>query len=492
LLRENQRVRHLTELDSADRPVPPAWLRDHRALALLSEGGVGQVFLVEHRPSAELRAAKLMHRDLAERPEAVARFLELARALERLTHPNLVRVFDSGRLPDGRPFLVMEYARGRELGELLVDPAPRHHARVARLAIDIAGGLAAAHEAGLVHGDLTPSNLLLVGEGDQAIAKVVDFDFLAPAGVRFGPGTEPDAIGSGTPEYWSPEQATGQAIDARSDIYSLGVVLYELLTGRVPFHSHAVVEVVAQHLHVEPPPFAPLPGTVPPPRELCAIVERCLAKQPEQRFQTARELRAALQQIVRRKRAASPPLDADRPAEVTRGVLARTESTGPATEVDTHPLFAEVGPRALTEARCSRVGPLVTVGIALAAAAAVVIALARPGRSPDPPAPTAPTLVDPIRLALTSHPTGAFVFLSEGGPTLGRTPFELSVPRGREPLELVFRFPDGTAQRVLVVPDRHARLHARAAVEIPAGASDSRALRTYQGASTDDADLPDL
>lgn len=235
------------------RPVRPAWLRDHRALALLREDDVGQVLLVQHA-SGELRAAKVLRRELAARPEAVARFLAVARALQRVCHPSVVRVLDGGLLPDGRPFFLMEYARGRELGELLIDPEARHHERVAALAADIASGLAAAHAEGVVHGDLTPSKVLLEGQGDQAIARLIDFDERATGGAPLGLMTEPDAIASGTPEYWSPEQATGRPLDARSDIYSLGVVLYELLSGRVPFHSHAVVEVVAQHLHVEPPP----------------------------------------------------------------------------------------------------------------------------------------------------------------------------------------------------------------------------------------------
>jgi hypothetical protein len=449
-------VSDLTDLDSVDRLARPVWLRNHRALALLSEGGVGQVFLVEG-PAGDLRAAKVLHRELAERPDAVTCFLDLARALERLSHPNLVRVFDSGRLADGRPFLVMEYARGRQLGELMVDPVPRHHERVTRLAIDIASGLAAAHDAGLVHGDLTPSNLLVIGEGNDAVAKVMDFDFLAPAGVRVGPSTEPDAIGSGTPEYWSPEQATGQAIDARSDIYSLGVVLYELLSGRVPFRSHAVVEVAAQHLHVEPPPLTPLAGTVPPPRELCDVVQRCLAKRPADRFQSAVDLRAALHQVVNRRRASS----ASRGGE----------------------------PRAASEPRRWRVAPFATIGVAVGLVALVLIAVAGPGRSSTPAAVRAPATVN---LALTSQPSGAFVFHAEGGPILGKTPFDLSVSRAPEPLDLVFRFPDGSAQHVLVVPDRPARLHARSPGEISATSRDSRALRTYQGASTHDADLSDL
>ncbi len=411
------------------RPVEPAWFGDHRALTLLSEGGVGQVFLVEHASSRELRAAKVMHRELAGQPELVARFLEVARALERLSHPNLVTVFDGGVLPDGRPFFVMEYACGRDLGELLVDPVPRHHERIARVAIDIASGLAAAHDAGLIHLDLTPSNVLLIGDPWSPVAKVVDFQ--ASAGGP-APSIESDAIAAGTPEYWSPEQATGQAVDARSDIYSLGVVLYELLSGRVPFRSHSVLEVVARHLHAEPPPLAPLPGTMPPPRELCRIVGRCLAKRPDDRFQSAAELRAALCEMEAQARTADP-------------------ATAPM-------------PRPAAR-RSGRTMALRLAGGVAAAAALVAFALAIvPAARPSPggaPAPAA--LPARIRLALTSEPSGAFVFRAEGGPTLGRTPFALSLPRSGEPLELVFRFADGETQRLRVVPDRPARLHAAAA-----------------------------
>ncbi|HTE49914.1 MAG TPA: serine/threonine-protein kinase [Kofleriaceae bacterium] len=441
--------------DVDERPVQPAWLGDHRALALLSEGGVGQVFLVEHPASGELRAAKVLHRELADRPEAVTRFLDLARALQRLSHPNVVRVFESGSLPDGRPFFIMEYARGRELGEILVDPAPRHHDRVTALAMDIASGLAAAHAAGLVHGDLTPSNIILVGEGDAVTAKLVDFDERAAVGAALGLSTEPDAIASGTPEYWSPEQATGRPLDARSDIYSLGVVLYELLSGRVPFHSHAVVEVVAQHLHVEPPAIVPLAGTVPPPRELCEVVGRCLAKRPGARFHSAADLRDALAQLVAKRRARA----------VSDGLV---EALVPAIGSPAPALVPAIGSPSPVPPTSPRVRPaaLVILGLAVLALAAVAL-IGPPGGEPSSgPAPAAdarPRPRPPVRLVLTSDPPGAFVFRASGGPTLGRTPFDMAVLPTRAPLDLVFRFPDGATQKLSVVPDRPARLHARAA-----------------------------
>ncbi len=274
-------------------------LLPYRALRLLGEGGTGRVFLAEHPATLAQVALKVLHLELANRPRAADEVLQLAEISKRTGHPNLVEVLDAGILDDGRPFVAMEHLEGRDLGDELAKIGALDYQRVIEIARGICAALVAVHGQGLVHRDIKPGNLFLVRDGDREEVKLLDLGLtgiLAPEKQADFPGAHEQML-FGTPEYWSPEQACGQAVDGRSDLYSLGVVMYEALCGRTPFSSHSVSELIAQHVRVEPAMLAQPPHTPTIPRALSQIVLRCLKKNPDKRFQSAGELAAALARV---------------------------------------------------------------------------------------------------------------------------------------------------------------------------------------------------
>jgi len=266
----------------------------YRVEALLGEGGMGRVWRAHD---------VLLGRDVAlkqligpgDRAVAGERWLIEARAAARLNHPNLVAVHDAG-VADGSPFIVMELVPGgtmRQAGALPV-------AEVVAIARQICGGLDHAHAHGIIHRDLKPENVLLVRAGDRLLAKLTDLGIARLDGLG---RVTTEGLFVGTPSYLAPEQALGGAIDGRADLYALGVLLYEALTGRLPFVGDEALAVVSQHLHAPVVPPRAWREDLPPALE--AVVLRCLAKRPEDRFASARELEHAL---------ASAPLNGSEPA----------------------------------------------------------------------------------------------------------------------------------------------------------------------------------
>jgi eukaryotic-like serine/threonine-protein kinase len=275
---------------------------------LLGEGGMAEVFagldLVLDRPVA----VKLMRAGLARDPHAVARFRREARAVASLAHPNVVGIHDVGEL-DGRPFIVMELVAGEPLSQVVVRDGPLSPGRVAEIGEAVAAALAFAHAAGIVHRDVKSSNVIVTPWGH---VKVLDFGIARAA--SWTPITDGERV-HGTAEYLSPEQARGDELDGRSDLYSLGVVLYELLTGRVPFTGENSVAIALRHLDERPAPIWGLrPGV---PAGLEAIVMRCLQKEPDRRYQSAGQLRADLRAFL----VSAPPATASLPAHPRTDVL---------------------------------------------------------------------------------------------------------------------------------------------------------------------------
>jgi serine/threonine-protein kinase len=250
----------------------------------LGGGGMAEVFLAEDLVLGRLVAVKVLRSELARDDEFVARFDAEARAVASLSHPNIVGIHDRG-LSDGRWYLVMEYVPGETLKQCLRRQGPSSPGRASSIAVDILGALQAAHERGIVHRDVKPQNVLL---GDDGRVKVADFGIArvgASALTRTG-------MMLGTSHYLSPEQARGLVADPRSDVYGAAVLLYEMLTGRVPFEGDNEVAIAWQHIHEEPPrPRAVEPSV---PQALEEVVLRALAKDPDDRFQTAAEFATAL------------------------------------------------------------------------------------------------------------------------------------------------------------------------------------------------------
>ncbi len=275
--------------------------------SLIARGGHGSVYAAEHRVLGRPAAVKVMHRRFASSAEMVGRFVREARVVNQIRHPAIVDIYDLGTLPDGRPYCVMELLHGQNLWQLL-----RQRGRVAppealALLAPVCAALQAAHDRGVVHRDVKASNILL-GGGEPPVVKLLDFGIAkitdpAEAGLT----TAGERLGS--THSMAPEQIGAGPVDARTDVYALGILLYQLLTGRLPFHSEDAVEL--ERLQLEAPP--PLPSaTAPVSPALDAVVARALQKAPARRFPSAQAFLTALRAAVGDEVAPAP--EEERPA----------------------------------------------------------------------------------------------------------------------------------------------------------------------------------
>ncbi len=288
----------------------------YRLVRWLGEGGMGVVYEAEHEDIERRIALKILRREASDDPEQAARFREEARAASKIGSPNIVQIFDFGELPDGRLMFFMELLAGTGL-DAEIETAPMDQSRLIAVLRQVCKGLAAAHDCGIVHRDIKPDNIILVNEGGRDdIAKIVDFGIATM--LTAGNSSAPAA---GTPQYMAPEQILGSAVDGRLDLYSLGCMAYELLTGHPPFYEGGVEELLEQQLTALPAPLQDLVAPEDLHPALATVIMRCLAKQPEQRYDDARDLEAALceAQIVAGIRTywddlAIPDVDPDRKA----------------------------------------------------------------------------------------------------------------------------------------------------------------------------------
>jgi eukaryotic-like serine/threonine-protein kinase len=258
-------------------------------LSLLARGGHGTVYVAGHRESGRRAAVKVLSRGFAASPEMAGRFVREARILARVRHPAIVDILELGILPDGRPFVAMELLEGRSLLALVAGRGRLPLAEALEILGPVCAALEAAHREGIVHRDVKASNVF-VEDGDPPRVKLLDF------GVARATGPEDPvltAVGQrlGSAHAMAPELIRGAAIDARADVYALGVLLYQLLTGELPFWSEDAFEL--ERLHLAAPP--PRPGRLAPvPAAVDAVVERALAKRPDDRFSSAAAFLEAL------------------------------------------------------------------------------------------------------------------------------------------------------------------------------------------------------
>ena len=268
----------------------------YRVQHLVGIGGMGRVYVAEQTALARTVAVKVIHPHLIGDEHAAGRFITEARASSRLSHPNSIAIYDFGKTSDGQLYLVMEYLRGRDLARVLDEEGPIAIPRALRILRQVLAALEEAHELLIVHRDLKPENIVLEPRRDgREHVKVVDYGLAKIHESKRGdvPVTAPGFV-CGTPEYMSPEQARGEALDARSDVYSMGVLLYQLLTGRLPFEGETGTRVLLAHL-TQP---APDPRVTAPARmisdDLAEVVLRAMAKDKEARFPSASAFIAAL------------------------------------------------------------------------------------------------------------------------------------------------------------------------------------------------------
>ena len=451
----------------------------YKVEGIIGEGGMGVVYQCRHKIIDKRVALKILRADLARDAEVTERFLMEAKAASAIADEHIISISDFGQLPDGAAYFVMEFLEGTPLAQLAGGGRPMPLERILPIARQLAEGLGAAHQRGIVHRDLKPDNVFLIQRGKEAdFVKILDFGIAKVSSTGVGGRLTQAGSVFGTPHYMSPEQAAGTPLDQRGDIYSLGVMLYELATGRVPFDAENFVGILSQHLYQDPPaPRAAAPDAQ-IPEEFEAIILKCMAKKPEQRYQAMAQLRDDLWQLERR-------LIAQRAPDSTLASLQDPSVSVEGTALSTELTLASLRPRRW---------PLIAAILAPVAVVAAVLAFelggigaraalqrtsseaarSAPGPSlpapPPVPAPAEPAAaaehaaaVTPTRVLLGVTPPSAHVFLA--GEDLGASPVSLDVPPGSV-LTVELRHPDyatksipldGSQSRVVVELDSKAK-----------------------------------
>ncbi|HVU50686.1 MAG TPA: serine/threonine-protein kinase [Polyangia bacterium] len=430
---------------------------NYRILKLIGEGGMGVVYLAEHPGMGRRAAVKVLHAGLAHNQEIATRFFNEARAANSVRHPGIVEVFDLGALPSGATYIIMEFLEGESLASRIRRAGPLPIAEAVDIAAQTAEVLAAAHAKGIVHRDLKPDNLFLVPDPrapGRELVKVLDFGIAKLNLQSSGSGGVRTRTGAvmGTPLYMSPEQCRGtREVDLRTDVYALGIILYELVCGRPPFLSEGQGELIHMHIAVAPEPPRKLNPSLSPALE--RVILAALEKDPAARTQTMGDLLRALRAAAAAPAGKALPTAPNRSAAAVP--LAQTTFSATASAYDVEaprrrsarwPLFALVGAAALGGAAFAlRSSGLSSSAAPPPAPAATTVTPAAPPPAPAPPPPAK------IVVSIASQPAGARVVRERDGADIGVTPFKESWPAaaGVEKMRLEL---DGYRPQPLVVP----------------------------------------
>ena len=461
----------------------------------LGEGGMGAVYLATHNLLEKQVALKILHGEFARKQDLVERFMQEAKSASRIRHENVIDISDFGATPDGLVFFAMELLKGHDLHDEIARARVTGHllpwARTKKIFLQICAALSAAHARGVVHRDLKPENVYLVEFlGDPDFVKLLDFGIakLTDAGEAEG-GRKLTKTGMlfGTPEYMSPEQARGEQVDHRVDIYAMGCILFQLVSNRVPFEAENFMGVLSMHL-TEPPPVIPpeVFDQIGAPRELAAVIDRALDKDRNARYQTIDELANAVR-VASGDPLLTGPTTQPRPASVPSPATTVTRrAQTPTNQPVAAPITGERSSRVRTQwtgnlsvpeeavapAKQPRsklpliAGGLLVVGGAIAA----VLVLGGGKTKPELPAPATPATTPPpvvaqpqqqpptrtptpaptaIAIKIDSTPEGATVTDRSNGQVIGKTPFTFSPAREQRSHELAFHlhgYTDATAE----------------------------------------------
>jgi len=455
----------------------------YKVEAVLGEGGMGVVYRCVHTIIGKKVAMKVLRADLARDAEVTERFLNEAKAASSIGNAHIIDISDFGQFPDGAAYFVMEYLNGQPMSKLVEGSQPLAVQRILHLARQIAEGLSAAHAANIVHRDLKPDNIFLVDRGGQRdFVKILDFGIAKVSSSAEGSKLTRAGAVFGTPHYMSPEQAAGQPVDHRGDIYSFGVILYELASGRLPFDADNFMGILTQHMYKAPVPIralVPVPQDVPPGLE--AIILKCLSKRPEHRYQSMQELIRefdkmsaggvpdAVPEMMARSGGFNVPVDYFMKGQMPQPVPA-TPSHSPGARGSRWPLYAGVA------------GVLAAIGIVVGIFAKSQSSAALQARQPpvtaegtrNQPADPSPAIIAASATASAASSTSKQVLLAaipidahvfRNTEDLGQSPVMVAVADGQS-VELEIRRDgyktdkitlDGTKTREVVTLDKVAR-----------------------------------
>jgi serine/threonine-protein kinase len=473
----------------------------YQVIRKLGEGGMGSVYLAMHTILEKQVALKVLHGEFARKPDLVDRFMQEAKAASRIRHENVIDISDFGVTPEGHVFFAMELLQGNDLHDAVarakISGQLLPWSRTKKIFLQICSALAAAHARGIVHRDLKPENVYLIDFlGDPDFVKLLDFGIAKLTDVSNEEGSRKltkTGMLFGTPEYMSPEQARGENVDHRVDIYAMGCILFQLVSNRVPFEAENFMGVLAQHLTQEPPVIPPeVFDQIGAPRELAAVIDRALVKDREQRYQTVDELANAVRQVcgdppVADKSQPSRVANVAAPSETTRSraatgpvpARARSETSRVKTQWTGNLHIPEAAPQVEHAKTKSKLPLVIGVGLlAVGGAVAAVLALGGGGSAagpepgvasgsaqaiapvveppvqPPPPPPKVDPLPEQAEIVLTSEPKGAVVTDLSNNRILGPTPQRFKVAGSTTPRQFKFTLKGYGDSTVELVPNR--------------------------------------
>jgi serine/threonine-protein kinase len=424
---------------------------NYRVTKLLGEGGMGMVYLGEHPVIGRKVAIKVLHHALAADKDIVARFFNEARAIHMIGHANIVEILDFGQTPDGQPYFIMEFLTGEALSELVArGPIPPDD--VAAISDQMCRALSAAHNKGIVHRDLKPHNVQLLERDGAMMVKILDFGVAKILAAPDGSQSVKTRTGSlmGTPLYMSPEQCKGAGLlDHRTDIYSLGVMIFEMLAGRPPFVAEGIGELFAKHMLEEAPSLLEFAPNTPP--NMAAAVNKALNKELDDRFPSMEEFRKALLGETQVAGSGRTPAPKRAGALGTRSAVPAAQTMSPQAQSTTlSSASSEIDDIAPPKRKTG-----LFVGLGLAAAAAVAFfALQGGGKAPPAPTPaakppvaTAPTTPPPsapaapklVTIRFEATPEGSRVIRKSDGADLGVVPLELQLKKDGPAVDYLIR-----------------------------------------------------
>jgi eukaryotic-like serine/threonine-protein kinase len=469
---------------------------------VLGEGGMGIVYKAVHTSLGKALAIKVLRPEVSKNEEIVQRFRQEAQSASQIGHPHIIDISDFGTLPDGSTYFAMEYLLGKSLTVAMAEQRFTTE-RTIHVVRQLAGALGAAHEIGIVHRDLKPDNVQLIDRGGQKdFVKVLDFG-IAKVGGSTSKLTQAGQV-FGTPHYMSPEQCAGTNVDHRTDIYAVGVMLYEMATGKVPFDADNLMGILTKHLYetpIAPRELAP-PVDVAPSME--AVILKCLQKKPDQRYSSMAELAADLDAIGHGLSPRALTDRVDRPVsgpQTLTGVEARVSVSTGHIEIrkSRTPLFIGIG---LAAAAVIGIGAFMMSGSGDDGAqptaavkpapedSAKQAAAAQPGPAaaqPDPAAaPEAPAPA-PVLVAVSSTPANAEVY--QDGSLVGNTPYEVNKPGSGQAVKLDLRLEGYESKTITISAQSRDAMNVqltKKSAEKPAQASTEKKPRKPRTSGADD------